>query len=91
MTDNNLINIADESYDPCNEIHLGNIIKKRLEYDGRSIRWFAEQMNSDRSNMYKLLSRSHLSTDFIIRASKIIEHDFFKDISDMLHLEDPIT
>jgi hypothetical protein len=90
MTNNNSINIAAEGYDPCKEIHLGNIIKKRLEYDGRSVRWFAEQMNSDRSNMYKLLSRSHLSTDFIIRASKIIEHDFFKDVSDLLQLEDPL-
>lgn len=90
MTDNNLINIDAGSLDTSNEIHLGNIIKQRLEQDGRSVRWFAEQMNSDRSNMYKLLSRSHLSTDFIMRASKIIEHDFFKDVSDMLHIEDPL-
>jgi len=50
----------------------------------RSISWFAAQMNCDRSNMYKMLSRAHLDTNFILRASKILEHDFFKDISAIL-------
>ena len=74
-----------------NDIHFGNMILNELRKQRYSVAWFAKEMGSDRSNMYKLLSRSHLSTDFIIRASKIIEHDFFKDISDMLHLEDPLT
>lgn len=69
-------------------IHFGDLIKSRLKQDRRSVRWFAEQMNSDRSNMYKLLSRAHLSTDFIIRASKILDHDFFKDVSDRLQIPD---
>jgi plasmid maintenance system antidote protein VapI len=85
MTNNKIINTKAVCFDSYDKIHVGNIIKKRLKQDGRSVRWFAEQMNSDRSNMYKLLSRSHLSSDFVMRASKIIEHDFFKDVSDLLH------
>lgn len=69
-------------------IHIGDLIKSQLKQKRRSVRWFAEQMNSDRSNMYKLLSRAHLSTDFIIRASKILDHDFFKDVSDRLQIPD---
>jgi len=85
MTDNKIINTEVADFDSYDKIHVGNIIKKRLEQDGRSVRWFAEQMNSDRSNMYKILSRSHLNSDFVMRASRIIEHDFFKDVSDLLH------
>lgn len=66
-------------------IHVGAIIKDRLAHERRSISWFADQMNCDRSNMYKLLSRAHLDTNFILRASKILEYNFFKDISEMVH------
>ena len=65
-------------------IHFGDLIKSRLKQDRRSVRLFAEQMNSDRSNMYKLLSRAHLDTNYILRASKVLEHNFFQDISDKL-------
>jgi len=60
------------------------LIKNRLKLEGRSIRWFAQQMNCDRSNMYKLLARAHLDTNFILRASKILRYDFFKEASEML-------
>lgn len=68
-------------------IHFGELIKERLFLQGRSVRWFALQMNCDRSNMYKLLSRAHLDTNFILRACKILNHDFFKDASDVLQKE----
>ena len=69
-------------------IHFGDLIKERLFLQGRSVRWFALQMNCDRSNMYKLLSRAHLDTNFILRACKILEHDFFKDASEILQNEE---
>lgn len=65
-------------------LHVGAIIKDKLDFDRRSIAWFAHEMNCDRSNMYKILDRAHLDTNFILRASKVLEHDFFKDISDLL-------
>lgn len=67
-------------------IHIGAIIKDKLALERRSISWFAAQMNCDRSNMYKLLSRAHLDTNFILRASKVLEHNFFQDISNMIQV-----
>ena len=67
-------------------IHVGTIIKDKLTQERRSVSWFADQMNCDRSNMYKLLSRAHLDTNFVLRASKILEHNFFKDISDKVKM-----
>ena len=88
MTRKNNDNIANMPIDKANEfeglIHFGGLIKERLVLEGRSIRWFALQMNCDRSNMYKLLARPHLDTNFILRACKILEYDFFKDASEVL-------
>ncbi|MBO6051426.1 MAG: hypothetical protein J6P65_05535 [Bacteroidales bacterium] len=66
------------------DIHFGNLIKELLEKEGRTIAWFAQQMNSDRSNMYKILSHVHIDSGFILRASWVLKHDFFKDASDRL-------
>ena len=88
MTRKNNDNTTIIPIDSANEfeklIHFGALIKKRLELEGRSIRWFALQMNCDRSNMYKILARPHLDTNFILRACRILEYDFFKDASEVL-------
>lgn len=76
--------ILDKNADIEKLIHFGDLIKDRLFLQGRSIRWFALQMNCDRSNMYKLLARAHLDTNFILRSCKILKHDFFKDASNIL-------
>ena len=64
-----------------NDIHFGNIILNELREQRRSVAWFAKEMGSDRSNMYKLLARPHLNTDFVLRASRLLEHDFFGEAS----------
>jgi hypothetical protein len=84
MNDNPRDTIEELVFEAEKTIHVGAIIKDRLALERRSVSWFAAQMNCDRSNMYKLLSRAHLDTNFIFRASKVLEHNFFKDISDKL-------
>lgn len=66
------------------DYHVGQRIMTVLKERGRGITWFAERMNSDRSNMYKILARPHLNSEFILRASLILDHDFFKDISEWM-------
>lgn len=63
------------------DIHFGNMILSELHEQRRSVAWFAKEMGSDRSNMYKLLARPHLNTDFVLRASKLLHHDFFGEAS----------
>ena len=63
----------------CEDIHFGNFIKDLLKKEGRTIGWFALQMNCDRSNMYKILAHGHLDSGFLFRASVVLNHDFFKD------------
>ena len=68
------------------DIHFGKMIKDELSNQNLSIAWFAEQMHCDRSNMYKILSRPNHDTDFIIRASRLLKHDFLLDASIELNL-----
>ena len=63
------------------DLHFGNMILSELREQRRSVAWFAKEMGSDRSNMYKLLARPHLSTDFVLRASRLLNHDFFGEAS----------
>lgn len=64
-----------------NDIHFGNMILGELRKQRYSVAWFAKEMGSDRSNMYKLLERQNLNSEFILRAGKLLNHDFFGDAS----------
>lgn len=60
-------------------IHFGHIIKRILKEKRIGVGEFAKKMNSDRSNMYKILERPHLDSDFLLRASKVLNHDLFRE------------
>ena len=87
MGDDTIKLIFDKDAELEKIIPFGALIKDRLFMQGRSIRWFALQMNCDRSNMYKLLARAHLDTNFILRACKILNYDFFKEAPEILRKE----
>jgi len=69
------------------DIHFGKMIHEELRRQRYSVDWFAKQMGSDRSNMYKLLARPHLNSEFILRASKLLNYDFFGEASRLFHIE----
>jgi len=64
-----------------NDIHFGKMIHAELRRQRYGVAWFAKEMGSDRSNMYKLLARQHLNSEFILRAGKLLNHDFFGEAS----------
>lgn len=70
-----------------NDIHFGRMIDAELRKQRYSVTWFAKEMGSDRSNMYKLLARQHLNSEFILRASKLLNYDFFGEASRLFHIE----
>lgn len=63
------------------DFHVGHIIKAVFDEQGRKVNWFAEKMNCNRTNVYKIFEKKHLNSETIARASKVLEHDFFLDIS----------
>lgn len=63
------------------KISIGALIEKELRQQERSVSWFARHLAYDRRNIYRIFKKDCIDTDLLIRISKILEHDFFADIS----------
>lgn len=62
-------------------IHLGNMVKKELKAQGRTVSWLARTIHMERSSVYKIFDRNSLDVSLLIRISLVMDHDFFRDIS----------
>ncbi len=60
---------------------IGNLIKKELERQERSVSWFARKLSCDRSNVYRLFQKESIDTNLLARISIILNHNFFADLS----------
>ncbi len=66
------------------DIHFGELVRNELRRQRRSVAWFAKEMSYTRGNMYNILKREHLSSDFLLRATEKLNHDFFHEVSEMI-------
>lgn len=64
------------------EIHIGSIIKEELDRQGRTVAWFATQLCYSHNHIYKIFNKPSIDTGLLFRISKILNHDFFLDISE---------
>jgi DNA-binding Xre family transcriptional regulator len=60
-----------------NEIHIGNLILRKLEEEGHSIRWLAVKIYTDPSNLHKLLKKSSINTATLQKIAKVLKCEFF--------------
>lgn len=60
------------------KIHIGQCIKSRLEMQGQTTVWLAQQLGCHRSNLYKLYDKHTIDTGVLLRISKIMDYDFFQ-------------
>ncbi len=63
-------------------MHVGNLIKRILDKKRISVREFATMANSERTNMYRILNRESLDVSVLERYSRILNHNFFHDLSE---------
>ena len=63
-------------------IHIGNRIETVLRQKERTVAWFARKLYCNRQNVYDIFKRESIDTTLLRRISIILEHDFFKDLSD---------
>ena len=63
------------------KMHIGSLIQEELKRQGRSVTWFAEQLFYTRPHIYKIFSKATIDTGLLQRISKILNHDFFSDLS----------
>ncbi|MDR2962683.1 MAG: XRE family transcriptional regulator [Bacteroidales bacterium] len=69
------------------EVHIGKIIKQRLQEQERSMAWLAQKVHCDRNNFYKKLNSDNIDIDLLLRISRALHEDFFHHYSELLHKE----
>ena len=59
-------------------MNIGEEILQKLKEQKRSVAWLAEQVNCDRSNLYRMLKNSpHIHSGLLFRISVALEVYFF--------------
>lgn len=68
--------------------HVGKVIKEEFDRHPRThtVTWFAEQLHCNRTNIYDIFKRKSIDTELLMRISLILNHDFFKELSQELEL-----
>ena len=63
-------------------MHIGQRIKEIMQQKHRSVIWVAQQIACERTNVYNIFKRKSLDARLLMRISVILEHDFFKELSE---------
>ena len=59
-------------------MHIGSLIRQKVDEKGITIVRFADQLACTRANVYKIFSKKSIDTDTLLRISMILEFDFFE-------------
>lgn len=68
-------------------MHIGTRIQQVMKEQGRSVSWLAEKLPCERTNVYYIYKRSSIDTELLFNISKLLNHDFFSEISKELPLK----
>lgn len=72
-------------------LHIGRRIEDELRYQERTIAWFARKLYCHRQNVYDIFKRDSIDMMLLSRISYILNHDFFKDLSDEMQKTGKLT
>lgn len=65
-------------------LHIGKAIRKVLDERQMSVVSFAERLSCSRVNAYRIFANRTIDSGQLLKISRILGHDFFKDYSDLL-------
>lgn len=68
------------------EFSIGQIIRNELIRQERTVTWFARKISCSRTNAYKIFNKDNIDIKLLALISRVLEHDFFSDISDSYSL-----
>ncbi len=63
-------------------MNIGSLIRSVLNEKRITVREFAVMANSERTNMYRILDRESIDLSILERYSRILDHNFFQDLSE---------
>ena len=64
------------------DIHIGQAIQRKLKEQGRTVTWFAAQIHTDRSNVYKMFKQRTLDIEKLVKISRLLNYNFVQDVAD---------
>ena len=63
-------------------MHIGQLIKQKMEEEGKTVSWLARELSYCRTNVYKIYDKKSIDTDLLLRISNLLHYDFFAVYSD---------
>ena len=66
------------------KIHIGSIIKQKLDEKDLKIAWLARQVHCNESNLCKKLKNNDISKELLFRIANVLHEDFFAYYSNEL-------
>ena len=63
-------------------VNVGQLIKEELESQERTVTWLARKLNCTRATVYRIFEKNSLDTALLSTISKILNRDFFKELSE---------
>lgn len=58
-------------------MHIGKLIRKEVNNQGKTVVWLANQLSCSRTNVYKIYGRPYIDTSVLLRISLVLNYDFF--------------
>lgn len=65
-------------------VNIGKLIEEEFHKQGRSVKWFADKLCCDRTNIYNIFKRESIDTELLTKISILLQHNFFKYYTDYL-------
>lgn len=61
------------------DVHIGSLIQQELNYQRRTVNWFAKGIYCEKSNVYKMFKRKSIDLAQLMKISEVLNHNFLKD------------
>jgi len=61
-------------------IHIGSVIKEKLEEKSMTITEFANRINRERTSVYDIFERKSVDTELLIQISEALDYDFVHEV-----------
>jgi len=65
-------------------VNIGQRIKEELQQQERTVSWMARKLNCTRAAVYRIFEKNSIDTVMLATISKILDHNFFQELSDDL-------
>ena len=59
------------------KIHIGELIRKKLEKEEREVTWFARKLHFHPTYIYGIFKKEHIDTKLLLKISIVLNYNFF--------------